>query len=65
MKSINYESHFRRSGNNGIQFKQSTYVKVHGPVPALQHHLSKMHLFMLLQPDPSAITVLSKQYRQP
>ena len=27
---------------------------MHGPVPALQHHLSKIHPFILLQPDPTA-----------
>ena len=42
------------------QNTESTYATVHGPVPALQHHLSKMHPFMLQQLDPTAITVTDK-----
>ena len=39
--------------------RESTYAKMHDPVPALQHHLSKMHPFML-QSNPTAIPVTSK-----
>ena len=44
---------------------KSIYAKVHDSVPALQRHLSKMLPFMLLQSNPTAITVTSKNIPSP